>query len=393
MKKALIFALIIIAVVGVPLWKKYASTQDLKQVETESITMQVIKASVMASGQLIHEHQVKLTSEVIGKIKALHVKEGDAVNQGQLLLSLDDAAFVATVEQHQATVDQQRVAIEKQQLIVENLEQQLQRKTTLYQQKLLDQDAFELISHQVEVAQVELKRQIQVLKQVKAQLNQAKDQLAKTQVHSPINGLVTSLDIKVGETAISSSTNISGSSLMTIADPGTMLAQINVDEADIAQIAINQPAEIIAIAFTDTPLTGKVESIASSAKIAQGRQNLSFAVKLVLENPQDFDLRPGMSCRAEVFIQGEQQRLAAPLKAILTEEDLDSKTVNNYVFIVKEGQAQKIKVKTGLADDHYQEILEGLSPGDQVISGPDKVLRHLKEGNQVKVLEKSKQDD
>jgi len=383
MKKVAIFSLILLVVIGLPLAKKYFKDDSVKAVEVEQVGLQTIKASILASGQLKHEDEVKLTAEVIGKVSRLYVEEGDQVSKGQLVLEIDDQTFVAAVEQQQAVVDQQRVAIEKQKMIVANLEKQWKRKTKLFEQKLLDNDAYDAITHQYQVAKIDLQADHEVLKQVEARLEQAKDQLSKTKIVSPIDGNITSLDIKQGETAISSTTNIAGSFLMTIANPASMLAEINVDEADIATVQIGQQAEIIAIAFADTPLKGKVVSIASSAKQARGSQSLSFAVKLKLDATDTLNLRPGMSCRAEVFTQGEQDLLAVPLKAVRTFEDNDQDKIENFVFVLNDGIAVKRTIKPGISDDSFQQILEGVEQGVSIITGPDKIVRHLRDGDKV----------
>lgn len=385
MKKVIIFIVIIGLVVGVPLSKKFLKSDEIKEVQIEAVEFHKIKASILASGQLKHEDEVKLSAEVIGKVSKLYVEEGQEVKKGQLVLAIDDQTYAAALEQQQAAVDQQRIAIERQKMVVENARRQLKRKTKLFEQNLLDNDAFDAATHQFQVAEVDLKAAYEQLKQAEAGLEQSKDQLSKTKVVSPIDGRITSLDIKEGETAISGTTNIVGSSLMTIADPESMLAEINVDEADIADIEVGQKAEIIAIAFAEKPIIGKVVSIASSAKQAPGRQNLSFAVKLKLEAGQNISLRPGMSCRAEVFTQGEQELLAIPVKAIQTEEDNDQDLVENYVFVLKDGLAAKTQIVTGISDDSFQQVLNGLEQGASIITGPDKIVRHLHDGDRVSI--------
>ena len=358
--------------------------------------MHAIEASILASGQLKHEQEVKLSAEVIGKISQLYVKEGDQVAKGQIVLAIDDETYIAAVEQQQAAVDQQKVAIERQKLVVSNMQKQLKRKTKLFEQQLLDNDAFDSVTHQYQLAKVDLKSNYEILKQVEAGLEQSKDRLSKTKVLSPIDGTITSLDIKEGETAISGTTNIAGSSLMTIANPQSMLAEINVDEADIANVELGQKAEIIAIAYGNEPLTGTVESIASSAKAAPGRQSLSFAVKLKLElsqNDKQINLRPGMSCRAEVFTQGAQELLAIPVKAIQTKEDQDADLIENFVFMLEGDVAKKVVITTGTSDDSYQQVLSGIKQGATIITGPNKVLRHLKDGESVSPIKTSSNKD
>ena len=392
MKKPIIIFVILALVIGVPVSKRFFSKEDIKEVAIEVLSTHKIKASILASGQLKHEEEVKLSAEVIGKVTQLFVKEGDTVTKGQLVLQIDDESYIAAVEQQSAVVSQQKVAIERQILVVANLKKQWQRKSQLFKQKLLDRDRYEAISHSYEVSKVDLRSSHEILKQVEARLEQSKDQLSKTQVKSPINGNITSLDIKEGETAISGTTNIRGSSLMTIANPSSMLAEINIDEADIANVAIGQQAEIISIAFADQPIQGTVESIASSAKQTPGRQSLSFAVKLRLEEKTSVNLRPGMSCRAEVFTQGEQEKLAVAIKALKVDEDNENDSVENYVFKFnkesdKKGTVEKVMVKVGISDDDYQEIIDGLTSGDQIITGPDKILRHLKDGEEISIIE------
>jgi HlyD family secretion protein len=196
---------------------------------------------------------------------------------------------------------------------------------------------------------------------------------------------VTTLDIKVGETAISSSTNIPGSSLMTIANPASIHTEVNVDEADIANVTIGQKARVYAIAYPDRPVDGVVDSIAVSAKVAEGQQGQSFAIKIRLLDPEKITLRPGMTCRAEIFTATKGNALAVPIQAILVEEDLAADETRREVFVVRGDRATKIPVEVGLSDDTYQEIVSGVSSGDQVITGPDRVLRALEDGDRVTV--------
>lgn len=389
MKKTILIVVILLVVIGIPVSKRFLASDSVKEVETESLTNHKIEASILASGQLKHEQEVKLSAEVIGKVTKLFVKEGDKVEKGQLVLQIDDESYLAALEQQNAVVSQQNVAIERQELVVANLKHQWQRKKSLYNKKLLDKDGFEAITHAYEVAKVDLRSAHEILKQVAASLEQSKDKLSKTKVRSPINGHITSLDIKEGETAISGTTNIAGSSLMTIANPESMLAEINVDEADIAEVKVGQKAEVISIAFANQPLVGFVESIASSAKSTPGRQSLSFAVKLKLEYSEEIALRPGMSCRAEVFTQDQQDKIAVAIRALRTEEDNDKDIVKNYVFRNNNGIAERVDIKVGISDDDYQEVVEGLSMGDEIVIGPDKILRHLKDGEKINVKKNS----
>lgn len=383
-RKLLIILVILALVVLAPLLKNRFGEGNLKEVETESLQVRSIQSSVLASGTLAHEEEVLLSTEEIGKVTAIHVKEGDRVTKGQLLLQIDDEVYKAAVEQNQASVRMQEIAIERQQLRVENLQKQWERKQTIFERKLLDEDAFEIATNELEIAKSDLESSRESLQQAQAQLEQAENRLSKTKAFSPINGVVTSLDIKVGETAISSTTNIPGSSLMTIANPESIHTEINIDEADIANIQVGQEAKVYAIAHQDIPINGKVNSIAISAKKAEGAQGLSFLVKIGFTDTPPIKLRPGMSCRAEIFTATKEEVPAVPVQAILVDEDRTKNNTSYFVFVDKEGKAVKTEVKVGISDDAYQQIKSGVATGDSIIIGPDSVLQHLKDGDKVK---------
>jgi HlyD family secretion protein len=386
-KKPLIIVGIVALVVAVPLVRARFSGAALVEVQVEKLEPRSIQSSVLASGKLVHEEEVKLTTEEIGRVTAIHVEEGAQVTKGQLVLQIDDQRLRAAVDQNQAAVRMQEIAIQRQQLQVENLRTQWERMQGLHERQLIDEDSFVTASNNLEIAEVDLRSSGEQVEQARAQLEQQQDRLSKTRVYSPIDGRVTTLDIKVGETAISSSTNIPGSSLMTIANPASIHTEVNVDEADIAAVSVGQKARVYAIAYPDDPVEGIVDSIAVSAKIAEGQQGQSFAIKIRLLEPDKITLRPGMTCRAEIFTATKGGVLAAPIQAILVEEDLVADETRRDVFVNRNGRATKIAVEVGLADDTYQEIVSGLKAGDEVVTGPDRVLRALEDGDRIEVAD------
>ncbi len=382
MKKSVIFILIGLIVIGIPAYNKLTN-QNLPEVEVTKPEERIIRSSILASGRLAHEEQVRLTTEVIGKVTQIYVSEGDKVKKDQLLLTLDDETYRASVEQREATVRMQEIAIDRLHTQLQNLERQWQRKKSLHDQNLLDDDAFDSFTNQIEITKLDIQSAKESLYQARAQLAQAQDQLKKTRVYAPLDGEVTSLDIKAGETAIASTTNIAGSSLMTIANPESTITEVYVDEADVADIALNQEASIVAIAYPETPITGQVKSIATTAKSVAGRQGLSFLVKLEVTDSANIELRPGMSCRAEIFTNSSKPVLSLPVQSIITEEKRSQNTVNQYVFTVENSSVKKVEIETGVSDDSYQEILSLFLKEVSVVTGPDKVLRHLKDNQEV----------
>lgn len=386
MKKLLIVLLIVAAVVAVPLLRN-PNFGDEREVDVEAVAARTIRSSILASGNLSHEEEVMLSTEVIGKVTALHVEEGDKVQAGQLLLQIDDEAPAAMVEQQLASTRMQEIAIESQRLRVENLQKQWERQQQLFERRLLDQDSFELATNELELARLDLRSREASLRQGKALLEEAEKNLRRTRVFAPLSGIVTSLDIKVGETAIASTTNVPGSSLMTIANPASIHTEVDVDEADIAGIALGQEAEVVAIAYPNQPMKARVEAIAVSAKQPEGSQSLSFVVKLVFTDTNGVVLRPGMSCRAEIFTSSGEAVPALPIQAIVMNEDQSANRIDYTVFRFDAGVARATAVQVGVSDDSHQEIVEGLALGDQVIVGPDRILRNLEDGDRVRLRE------
>lgn len=398
----------IIAVVGllcVPVMMKVGRGEPPRQVETDKIAFREIKSSILASGHLLYEEQVLLSPEVIGKVSSLYVQEGQQVKKGDLLLHLDDQSYRAEVAQQEAAVRMQRINIEQQQLNLANQENQLKRKEELHRVKMIAESQIDDARFAVNSAKIELRNSRSRLEQVEAVLKQSNERLAKTTIRAPISGTITSLDIKVGETAVASQVSIAGSSLMTIANTSTMITEVNVDEADIGKIVVGQEVAIHTAAYPDTPIKGKVTMIPLSPKQnaqAGGQNGASLArnynIKVKLSDAGNLALRPGMTCRAEIFTASSGKSLALPLQAVLSNNDenteLASKKDNknakiqikteNYVFVNKDGKADKRIVTVGISDDSQQQILAGVEAGEAVIVGPYKVLRHLKQGDPVK---------
>jgi HlyD family secretion protein len=386
-KKFLIFAGILVLVVGVPVGQRMLGEGQAVSVVVEQLQPRSIQTSVLASGRLVHEEEVDLSTEQPGRVTAIYVKEGEKVEKGQLLLTVDDERYRTTVEQREAQVRMQDIAIVRLQTQLENQRRQWERTSQLRERGLIGEDSYDTATNNLAIAEIDLQSSQEQLSQTKSQLAQAVDDLSKTQVFAPIDGTVISLDIEVGETAIASSTNVPGSSLMTIADTSSILTEVNVDEADIAGIRLGQLALIYAIAFPDEPVEGVIESIAVSAKVAEGEQGRSFAIKIRITDTKGIELRPGMSCRAEIFTDEKEGVIAVPIQAIIIDEDLDDDVTSYYAFKNEGGIARRIQVSVGISDDSYQEVTSGLNEGDEIIIGPDRILRNLEDGDSITLEE------
>lgn len=382
-KKLVLVLLLVGTVVALPYINRSVFGTDAKVVNVSTLSQRVISPSILASGFLAHEEEVMLSSEVIGKVSELFVEEGDTVTAGQLLLQVDDKNFIAGLEQSEAAERINTIDIERQEVRIENLSRQFERSRSLHERKMIGDNEFDNLKNQLDLARIDLKSSTERLTQARAQLDQVNDNLSKTKIVSPIEGVITSLDIKVGETAIASSTNIPGSSLMTIANPASIYTEVLVDEADVANIQIGQRTEIVAIAYPDQPMQGVVRYIANTAKIAPSRQGLSFTVKIEITDAGDVTLRPGMSCRAEIFTRQDQEVVAVPIQALIFEEDRSALRSEYFIFVNDGGIARKTKVEVGISDDEYQELMTTIDDSIEIVVGPDKELRHLLEGDRI----------
>jgi len=281
-------------------------------------------------------------------------------------------------------------------LLIKTLSDRFERQKAMFDKKLVDEDSYQAIESELSLAKVDLRSLQESLEQARAALNQSEELLGKTRIRSPIDGVVIQIDVKEGETVIAGTTNIPGSTMMVIADPSETLSEMQVDEADIAQVRVGQKADIFAAAYPDTPLSGTVQSIASVARQTQGQASLSFLVKILLDEQDDLAIRPGMSVRADIYTQSSEEALSVPVQAVLYDDEAgaeDSRTedkAQTYVFVMEDGKAVRKDVKTGISSDSDQEIKTGLSEGEMVISGPFRVLRNLADGDPVEEKEPDK---
>ena len=362
----------------------------LKFVQVETLAKREIRPSVFAAGRIVYGNQVRLSSEVIGKVKEVHVVEGQTVEGGELVLAIDDAAYAAEVMRRQAAVRLQQIDMERKRLAIDSVRRQHDRHRRLFERGVLDEHAFEATAHRLQSTQIDLDSARELLAQAKAALAQASEQLDKTQVRAPLPGVVTSLDIEVGETAIASTNNVPGSTLMVIADPNSLLVEVYIDEADVADIHVGQAAGVVAAAHSGEPMSGTVAFIANTAKFRPDGRSLSFRarIRLAADTLPLRALRPGMSCRAEVFLSVGGAVPAVPIRAIVSQDDLVAGTTRHFVYVFtpqgdSAGVVRKVPITLGRADDDFQEVLTGAANGDRIVVGSGRVLRQLVDGETV----------
>lgn len=381
---------LVVAVVAVPVIVKKNRGASATEVEMTQIAAQAVQPTILASGTLAFRDEVKLTSEVTGKVREILVREGDTVEAGQLLLSLDPELYNNAIEREEASLRQTRIAIERQRAQVALRQKQFERSRVLVASSLIDRNRFDEDRNQLEVAQADLRTSEESLRRAEAVLSDAREQRAKTEIRSPISGRIVSLPIKIGETAIPSTSSLAGAQLMTIADTSQIQAELKVDEADIAKVVVGQKAEVFAAAYPDRALRGTVEQIALAPTIeGQGR---AYKVTVRIDAAAGLALRSGMSVRSDIFLGDGQRRLAVPVEAVMSEAGEDGK-VSRHVWLADDGKARKAAIETGVSDDRWETVLKGVSAKDTVIVGPAKALRRLRDGERVIPIDPDKARD
>jgi HlyD family secretion protein len=381
---------VVTALILIPVVLKLTRNDDNKVVDIERVTTHVLTPTVLASGSLTYESQVTLAPEVTGRVKEILVKEGEQVRRDQLLMRLDPAVSRAAIDQSKAQVRQARLSIERRQVDFDAQVVKVKRYLALQAKGMVDSNSLEALVSTRDLAEVDLRTSREQLSQALAQLSQADEQLAKTEIRSPLDGKVTAIYVKVGQTAVPSFSGIAGSTLVDVADTTSIDAEINVDETDIARVKVGATARVVPAAFPDKTLLGVVDQVAIAPR-QQAGQNKSYPVRIRLTNTGEVVFHPGMSCRAEVLTGSDDDPkvIAVPVQALRYEDNPDKSSQAEKslasIFVLDGGRAVKRSVTTGTADDSHIAITSGLKEGEQVVVGPAKTLLFLLDGEKVNV--------
>jgi len=385
-RRLLIAAVILATIAGVTTYRKQTQALD---VQVSHVTKGDLTDSILASGNLVYRTQVALRSELMARVDAVFVQEGDKVAAGQLLLQLDPQSYSASLEQARAQTARARTDIQMASTRLKNAGRQLKRQQQLASKGLIQQELLDNLQSEQQLALLQQQAAQHQLAQSLAAEKQATDLLAKTELRSPISGVIVAVDVKAGETVIPGSAQMMGSDLMTIADTSALLAELRLDEADVHSVFVGQQVKVFAAAGPDQALSGKVQSISSSARQLGQSQALAFKVKVLLDDVKTA-LYPGMSCRAELQTAALSQVWSVPVSALqaapATSADKSTTVSNNsrQVWLVRDGRAYPQTVEVGLATDTAQQISVGLTGSEQVITGPARIFASLKEGAKVR---------
>lgn len=378
MKKLVIVLIIIAAVVGLSVFGQRDREPARDEVRVFEVIEQPIESTVLATGKLTYGDERRVRSEVNARVDEVLVEEGDLIKRDQVLVRLQQDDFETDLNNQRTNVTLRQIDIERAELQIESLNIQLGRQQKLFDQKAAQASTLEDLLNQIAQAEVNLKMQRQLLEQSEFNLRQAEKRLAKTVIRSPMDGMVSALDIKEGEMAVASGADVP---LLTLVDPSQIFSEVDVDEADIGNVTEGQKVRIFAVAYLDTPLQGEVTDIATSARQVPGKNSLVFPVEVRIESQDEVVLRPGMSTRAEILNRTDRNFPLVPIEAVQEGENESE----YLIFIHNNGIAEARTVKLGPQDDRYQAVTDGLNVGEQVITGPYRIVRSLTDGDAIMV--------
>jgi len=414
-------------------------------VTTETIKTRDLEAVVSASGKIQPKRLVNITAETTGRVVNLAVNEGDRVRTSQFLLQIDPKNLRSRVDNSEASLqvaavslDQMRQSVETAKVQLEQAKQTLARQQGLWKQQLTTRAELEKAENDVKAAESSLqerdksaKAQESRIMQERAAVDSAKYDLSKVRIESPIDGIVTRRNIQEGETAMIGTMNNAGTVLLTLADMAIIQAEVEVDETNIPNVKIGQTAKITIDAIPDKSFKGHVTEIGNSPIQAAGQQAsttqaTNFKVVVVLDEKVP-EVRPGFTCTADITTATRKAVTAVPIPSVAVREltyDANNQVVRETkdqkrrrrggssgsvvdpvasaeelkpgqtrketegVFIIRDGKNKTVEflpIKMGIAGDKYFEVLQGLKPGDQVITGPYNSVRNIADGDAVKV--------
>ena len=447
-KRLYIILAVVLAVLLIAAIIKGKSSKKGIKVSTDKVELRDIKEVVSGSGKIYPETEVKISSDVSGEVVKLNVKEGDSVKINQVLAVVNPDTYQSVVERSRASLNNAKAQLanaksmiqanlaQKEQILskLEIAKKNYERNKTLHDQKVIsDVDLENALSAYNELKASLKSAEANILsaresakaagfnvKSAEAGLKEALSNLKRTTIISPIDGIVTMLAIEEGERVVGT-IQMAGTEMMRISNLDNMEVRVEISENDILKVNLGDTAKIEVDAYVEKKFTGKVVEVANSASdISSASLNsdrvTNFIVKiridrnsyedLMSEGMNKFPFRPGMSATVDIYTNQVHDAVSVPIQAVTTrpenenknktmdteeKEDINDDDLQEVVFVVKADTVDKVVVKTGIQDDEYIQILKGLDVGEEIVTGPYKIVsKKLKEGD--KIIRKEEKD-
>lgn len=411
-----VVVLIVLAVVG----KKagWFGKEETILVAVEKAKRRDIVETITANGKIQPETEVIISPDVSGEIVDLKVKEGDMVNLGQLLARIKPEVYISARDRSLASLNSSKARFSQAEAQYIQKELDYNRNKKLWEQQAISESAYETAMSSYQVAKAELDAAKYSVKSAEAALAEAQENLVKTSIYAPMPGTISMLLVEKGERVVGAQM-MTGTEMMRIADLERMEVMVEVNENDIVSVTMEDTALIEVDAFLGQKFKGIVTEIANSAKTIglTTDQVTNFEVKILLlrESYQTLydegyvnPFRPGMSATVDIMTEIESGVLSIPIQAVTTRSDSsllegseevekteevkedEEEEINEVVFMVNdESKAEFVKVKTGIQDNNYIQILEGVEEDDEIITAPyNAISKKLKTDAVVEVVDK-----
>jgi HlyD family secretion protein len=384
--------------------------KDVARVTTAKVEKIDLVSKVTANGKVQARRKVDLSALVMGQIVNLAVKEGDQVSRGQLLLQIDRAQLAAQTAGRESALGAMRSDLAASRSTAEQARRDFQRARQNWDARILSEAEYQRARSLLDTAEANLSAAEQRLRETGANLTASRDSLSKTTVTAPLAGMVTFLPVKEGEVTVIGTMNNPGTQLLTISDMSEVEAVMMVDETSVPEVKIGQKATLNVDAYPNRTFEGVVTEVGSSPiakndpdllSLTAGSEAINFKVKIRVVAPPE-TIRPGFSVTADILTGRTEGATAIPIQALVVrdvpkKEGKDGKPAatatstrpqtEEGVYLVKNGKLAFEKVETGLAGELMIEVKKGPAVGAEIVTGPFKVLRQVKEGDKV-IVEK-----
>lgn len=415
--------LLIFAVIGKK--KGWFGKGVVYKVSIEKPKYRDIVETITANGKVQPETEVKLSPDVSGEIVELYIMEGDEVKKGDLLIKIKPDIYLSALERMKATLNSTKANLANTKARLVQINAQFKRSELDYirNKKLWKEDAISDAEYEnIESAFVMAKADVEATKQnvnsarysvksAEASLNEAQENLSKTTIYAPIDGTISRLNVEIGERVVGTM-QFSGTELLRIADLNKMEVKVEVNENDIVRVSFGDTSIIDIDAYLKKEFKGIVTEIANSANTAgvTTDQVTSFDVKVrilydsykdLITEETKYPFRPGMSATVDIETNSAKNVLSVPLQAVTTridtastDEDMEtsiqlSKEVDEILFIIRLNTAFIKKVETGIQDNNYIQIINGIELEDNVVVAPySAISKKLKDSVEVEIVDK-----
>jgi HlyD family secretion protein len=414
MKVGLTLGILVLAGGGFAAFKIRQKKHAGVEVRMEQVGRRDLVSAVTASGKIEPKTSVDISADITGRIVKIAVREGDLVKKGQFLIQIDPAQYQAAVSRAEGVVASTQATMLQTRASRDQAERAWRRARDLSQAgaNLIAPAAVEDYKTALDVAQATYEATGAQLSQSRASLQEARDNLAKTRLVSPISGRVTRLAVEEGEVAVPGTFSKETGLLMTVADLSVILAKVQVDETDVVRLTPDDSVEVTIDAYQDTTFVGRVTRVSHSAQLTPTQTSsgsndraVDFDVEITLQDPPE-DIRPDLSCTARVVTDTRSSALSIPIIALTVRDHervpnentppadtLKPKRRNREaegVFVVRDGVATFRPVKVGIAGDEYFEVLDGVRDGETIVGGTYQAIRDLKDGDRVRQADTTK---